>query len=142
MKEKSTEDLLEILKNTTPDQMTALLGEIKEYKGKTFCGFLLECCQKYGIESNELIRVSGISRTYGYQILDGSRRPGRDKVVEIALGARFSLEDTQQLLKLVGHGILYPKNPRDALLIFCLSNGIGVIQTNEVLDAMAMNLLE
>ncbi len=130
MKEKSTEDLLEILKNT------------KEYKGKTFCGFLLECCQKYGIESNELIRVSGISRTYGYQILDGSRRPGRDKVVEIALGARFSLEDTQQLLKLVGHGILYPKNPRDALLIFCLSNGIGVIQTNEVLDAMAMNLLE
>ena len=82
---------------------------------------------------NELIRESGLDRTYAYHILNGSRKPSRDKIVALSLAAGLDLTETQRGLELTHEGILYAKNRRDAVLIYAVKNQLSVMAANELL---------
>ena len=38
-------------------------------------------------------------RNYAYQLFNGTRKPSRDKVIQLAFGFGLSVDDTQELLK-------------------------------------------
>ncbi|MCR5805336.1 MAG: helix-turn-helix transcriptional regulator [Clostridia bacterium] len=86
-----------------------------------------------GMTPSGLIKASRIERTYCYQILNGRKRPGRDKVLAIALALELTLEETQRLLAIAKEGVLYPKSRRDSVIIFALNKHYSLINTNLLL---------
>ena len=81
----------------------------------------------------ELARRSGMSTVYLYQLFSGLRRPSRDKLICLCFGLGCSLDTTQELLKKNGFLGLYPKNRRDAIILYSLSKGSTLQETNDKL---------
>lgn len=70
----------------------------------------------------ELIKRSGISRNYIYNILGGERtNPGRDKIIAICIGLGASFSQINRALELVKHSSLYPKDERDARIAIAVN---------------------
>lgn len=87
------------------------------------------------IPAVDLISRAGIDRTYGYQILNGTRKnPGKDKILRLSLAAGLSLSETQRALEISGAPLLYSRNRRDAVIMFSINKGLDVFDTNELLD--------
>lgn len=82
----------------------------------------------------DLQRASKLDRNYIYQIMDGSRQPGRDKIIAIALGAGMTLEECQRALEISREGILYPKSRRDSIIIYAIKNNLSVMDLNKLLE--------
>lgn len=131
-KEKSTAFLQSELK-----QATSLEQFIKEneqnLKAKTVPEYLNEMLIKYDVEKSEVVRKSGLTGTYAYQIFDGKKSAGRDKLIQLAFGFPLTLEETQHLLRFGGHNELYVKKKREAYVMYALGRGYDLDQVNELL---------
>ena len=88
---------------------------------------------KYNREKNDVVVKSGLTGTYPYQIFDGKKAAGRDKLIQLAFGFPLNLEETQRLLKYGGHNELYVKVKRDAYVMFALEKGYDIQKLNELL---------
>ena len=84
--------------------------------------------------SGELIKRSSLERSYYYQVMKGTRRPSRDKVLRLCLAAGLTLRETTRALELSGNAILYPKRHRDIIITVAINQKAGVIDTNLLLD--------
>ena len=129
---KSTDELMNILKSADSTQI--LDSVISDIDGSSdlksyINGILLD--RNWSIA--DLQRKSCIARTYMYQIMDGTRNPGRDKVVCIALALELDITDTLRMLKMSNNPVLYPKNRRDAILIYAINNHLTVADCNRLL---------
>ena len=114
-----TEDLINALKQTADfDLLCERLAD--DFMDEDLIGYLLGLLDKYGASKREMMDWADLEKGYAYQILRGIRRPGRDKLIQIALGLGCSLEETQRLLRLGGRNELYSRVRRDAAIIFCL----------------------
>ncbi len=71
---------------------------------------------------SELIRHLNLDRTYGYQILNGTRVPTRIHIIKIGLILELSLEEVQRLLKIGGKEVLYARNITDARAIYSIEH--------------------
>ena len=71
--------------------------------------------------------------TFGYQAFSGERNLGRDNAIMMAFGLHCTLQETQRLLRLAGASELWPKVPRDAIIIFCLEHGMTRVQCDDEL---------
>ncbi len=98
-----------------------------------FSELLRDLCEQRGYVPERMILQAQIDRTYGHQLFNGTRRPSRDKVLQLAFAMKLTLSETQQLLQAAGKSALYPRLKRDAALIFCLKNGLDLIETQEIL---------
>lgn len=54
----------------------------------------------------------------------------------------LTLDETQYLLKLALRGELYPRNRRDAALIYCIQHKLNLIDTELMLDQLGEEMLE
>ncbi|MEE3472219.1 MAG: XRE family transcriptional regulator, partial [Butyrivibrio hungatei] len=77
---------------------------------------------------------SSLERSYYYQIMKGTRSPGRDKVLRLCLAAELTLRQTTRALELSGNAPLYPKNRRDIILTVAINQKAGVIDANLLLS--------
>lgn len=93
-------------------------------------------------DKSEIIKKSGIERTYAYQIFNKRRMPGRDKILELSIGMGLSLKETQRGLKIGNEPILYSRNKRDAIIIFCINEGKSLMATEELLMEYGEDSLE
>ncbi len=91
--------------------------------------YLQQLLQEREMKRIEAIHAAQLDETYGYQIFQGTRRPSRDKVLQVAFALRCDLKETQHLLAYADAGALYPKNRRDAILIYALTHGLDLSQT-------------
>ena len=89
--------------------------------------------KKKSASKTDVIRRSNLNRAYVYQIFLGKKYPSRDKVIALAFGFGLDAAETQTLLKQAGYRELYPRDPRDALLLYAISRGMGIIDANELL---------
>lgn len=136
MKNKSTEKLLNRLKGIRNRE------ELEEYIDSSssiasnykLTEYILDICEKKGLGKSDIIKNADIHRTYGYQILNGKRGPSRDKLLQLCIGNRFNLEETNRALTLAKLGVLYAKDPRDSIVIFILNNNLGLIDGNILLN--------
>ena len=85
------------------------------------------------MDSGDLIQKSGLERSYYYQVMKGTRRPGRDKVLRLCLGAGLTLRQTTRALELSGNAVLYPRNRRDIILTVAINQKAGVDDANILL---------
>ena len=90
----------------------------------------------------QVIQRSNLNKAYVYQIFCGRKYPSRDKVIALAFGLGLTPSETQTLLKQAGYRELYPRDPRDALLLFAFSQGMTLINANELLYDHEVEVLE
>ena len=86
-----------------------------------------------GLERSQVIRDAGLNETYGYQIFMGTRKPKRNKLLQIAFAMKLSLLETNHMMQAAGVNELYCKTRRDAIIIFCLDRGYTLFRANEEL---------
>ena len=95
-----------------------------------------------GVKKADVIRKSGLDTVYGNQIFSGVRKPKRDKIIALAFGMGLDFQETQQLLKRTLFNLLYVRNKRDSVIIYCIKNGFDIIDTNIELDKNGLSTLE
>lgn len=98
--------------------------------------------EKYGVSKAEAIVRSNIERGYAYQILRGAKDARRDKYIRLAVGIGLDLEDTQRLLTITRHGILYSRILRDAVIIFGINNHFDIVRLEWLLEEQHADPLE
>lgn len=108
---------------------------------KSFSDFLSELCTDRGLVPEQIIKAAQIDRTYGHQIFNGTRKPSRDKVIQLAFGFGMTIDEAQRLLRAANKSPLYPKIKRDAAIIFCLSKKLNVFEVQNLLDSLDLSLL-
>lgn len=143
MNTKSTDEVLKILNSVNSvSELNQLSQEVKEMNPTlSFAKYIEEHMLSSGITASQLIQKAQIQRNYGYQILNGTKNPGRDKVLSICLALSFDLKETQRALTLAKEAVLYPKCRRDSALIFCINKNLSVMETNELLFNIEEDIL-
>ena len=106
-----------------------------------FSKYITKLCEEKGLVRERVIKQSQIERTYGHQLFNGRRVPSRDKVIQLAFGFTLNVEETQQLLKIAQKSALYPKIRRDAVILFCISHGLDVLDAQTLLESQRLTLL-
>lgn len=134
MKQKNTINLQSEL--TQCDSLrTFLMSNENSFNTDSAQEYIKELIDRSGISKATLARNSGMSEIYVHQILSGRRSPSRGRLICLCYGLGATLEETQELLKLYGLAQLYPRNRRDAILIYGLTHGISVQEINDRLFA-------
>lgn len=97
--------------------------------------------KKIGKVPEQIIKNSAIERTYGHQLFNGTRKPSRDKVIQLAFGFKLNFDETQKLLQIAQKNCLYPKIKRDAAIIYCINHHKDIFETQCVLQSLKLTLL-
>ena len=141
---KTTDELLNQLSNMkTISELHSFTTDTEKSDYKLlFHEYISEFVNASPLSASEIIQKSRIPRTYGYQILNGSRKPGRDKVIALCLTLSLSLKETQRALTIAKESILYPKNKRDSILIFSINKRLSVDDANDLLYELNEKLIE
>ena len=105
------------------------------------CYRLAELCRERGLRPVEVIRRANLDRTYGHQLFNGTRKPSRDKLLQLAFGLALSVDETQELLKTAQKSALYPKILRDAAIMRCLHDGKEIGDAQELLSRLGLTLI-
>lgn len=102
------------VEKTLPEYLSALLASVK-------------------LRRADVVRNCGLNSTVVYDIFAGKSRPGRDHALMLAFGLSCSLRDTQRLLRLSGNAGLWPKNRRDAIIMWCLIHNLSRAECDDEL---------
>ncbi len=89
--------------------------------------------QKRSISKAALAKQSGMSEVYLHQVFAGRRNPSRSRLICLCFGLSATLDETQELLKQGGFAQLFPKNRRDAIIIYGLVNSASLFEVNDKL---------
>lgn len=131
MTEKLTEELLDELlfsrniENYFENEEVGDNPKLSEY--------LNDLLVQKNLKKNEVIKKSKLNGTFAYQILNGERNPSRNKILQFVFAMDMTLKETQRALKYGGVSELYPKNKRDAIIIYCLNNKLGIEDVDDSL---------
>ena len=144
MFDKKTEELEQELQGTHPSQLSDYLmtnhSELTQDK-TTFSGFMKEKIKDKNIKKQDVFLLADIPLRYGYKLLSGEKiTRQRDVLLRICYAAEFTLQETQQALRLYHMNPLYARDPRDAFLMICFNTRPGSIA--EVNDFLQKNNLQ
>ena len=91
--------------------------------------------KKHHLSMAEIIKNSLIARNYGYEILNGKKKkPSRDHLLALCIGAHMNLEYTQHALRIAKSGELYSKVSRDAAIMLMINQKEwNILKINEFL---------
>ena len=129
---KQTDELMQILaKNQN-------IVEFINHNGEEFSKVTLPEClswllSQYNIKKSDVINRSEVHQIYAYQIFAGTKKPSRDKLLALMFGYMLSVEDGNMLLKSAGLSNLYPRDKRDAVIIFGLNNKLHIRDVDDLL---------
>ncbi len=138
--EKSTMELLNLLQ--TSNNLNDFLVENEDaFISVSLADALNTLFDECDKKPAEIFRRASIEKSYGYAILSGKRMPDRSKLLALIFGLSLSPDEAQTLLKTTGYPPLYPKNTRDAVILFCLDKGIALSDLNETLYDMGLPLV-
>ena len=135
MEDSTTSNLAKILSNIDSAREMEEYMELPKVADslQTFPDYFRSLDAVQEMDSGELIRNSGLERSYYYQVMKGTRRPGRDKVLRLCLAAGLNLKETTRALELSGNAVLYPRKRRDIILTVAVNQMADIDDTNLLL---------
>lgn len=137
---KSTSVLLNDI-SASPSAEVFLSRNEESFADKLFQKQVLNHIAAKRITKLELVKRSYLNASYVYDILNAKKRPSRDTVLRLAFGLRLNLAECNRLLKFAEYSDLYPRDKRDAVIIFHIMNGSGLPEANDQLHEMDLPLL-
>lgn len=137
----TTKELVNEIKKA--DNINQFMEEnISEFHAKRLSDYLMEMLIKYNLEKKQVIAQAEINVTYGYQIFDGRKQPKRDKIIQICFGFPLTVDEIQIALRCGGVSELYPRNKRDAYIMFASNQKYNLRKLNELLYQMKEEEIE
>lgn len=130
---KSTEDLLEELQNENCKIDEYLKGNGESFVYDKIKDFWETAIEKSGYSKSNIINKSDFSYCYFYDVINGRKIPGRDKIIRLILTMKLSVDECQEALRISGRSALYPRIKRDSIILFAISNGLSIYQLSELL---------
>lgn len=125
---KSTEDLLEELQNENCKIDEYLKGNGESFVYDKIKDFWETAIEKSGYSKSNIINKSDFSYCYFYDVINGRKIPGRDKIIRLILTMKLSVDECQEALRISGRSALYPRIKRDSIILFAISNGYSIYQ--------------
>ena len=141
--QKSTEMLINELKTT--DKIESFVTEnAEEIHELSLSEYLRELLKTYGYDKSEVFKRAGMSDTnYGYELFrNDSKKASRDKLIRLCIGFPLSVEETQKVLKYGKVRPLYPRDERDAYILFGLNKKYTLDEINDLLYEHNLELFE
>lgn len=130
--EFKTMDVFEAIK--TQSNIEDFIESNKEiYKSNDLQYRMNEHLNLKGLSLASLLPHMQCSKAYLYMIYNGTRKPSREIVIQIAYALKLSLEECQQLLKCSGLAALYSKDQRDSIIIHYMYHKKSILDTNDLL---------
>lgn len=105
---------------------------------QTLSEHLMMLLRRKGLKRADVVRDSGLEKSYVFQIFQGEKRPSRNKLIAIVFGLHLTVEEAQRMLKLGGCSELYARIERDAAILFALQNGMTVSEADDLLDSRGL----
>ena len=111
MRDSTTSNLARILSNIDSTKEMEQYMEIPKVADgfRSFPEYFQSLDKVKEMDRGELIRNSGLERSYFYQVMKCTRSPGRDKVLRLCLAAGLNLRQTTRALELSGNAALYAR---------------------------------
>lgn len=106
---KSVDFDTSLIKDNSPPELHALLNKYIDEKN---------------LSKADVIRKVNIDRNYGYQILNGTRAPTRNILIQISLLLKLDTEQINYLLQLAGKSPLYVRNIVDARVFYAVKHNM------------------
>ncbi len=127
-KEKDTASVLQSLKNVTT--LSAGLNAISQNTGNFTEMSFSDYFNRYLADHQDLklsaiIKDSGVSRQYAYDVINGIKSASRDRIIALCFAAGMDLDETNHALIYAHHNTLYAKNRRDAVMIVAITSKAG-----------------
>lgn len=141
MPKKSTTNLENELKRSETLE-DFLLNNKKELSISPLAEQIQALLAAKGLTKSEVVKRSALNDVYAYQIISGTRRPSRDKLICLCIAIEATLDETQALLTNGGFAPLYVRNRRDSIIIFSLSHSENMTQLNSKLYEHGERILE
>ena len=139
-KQVSTDELLKLLfKERSLEQF--LLRNESAYLNADFSDYLSNWCKSHQEIPEQLIRRANLEKSFGHQLFTGKRKPSRDTVIQLAFAMDADVPQAQEMLKIARKSPLYPRIKRDTVLIYCLHNRIGLLDTAIILQDLGLPIL-
>lgn len=142
--EKTTGRLERVLSNVKTDtEAMRFIHENTTDVYHSFPEYFNDYMVRNQLDWAEVKDKSGISKNYIYNILNGDRKPGRDKILALCIAAGMNFGEINKALHIAGEGVLYPKNERDARIAIAVNNRItNVMQVNLQLEAAGVEIIK
>ena len=129
MSKLKTEELTEILKQTT--DIDVFLDDNELLPNVSLAEYINEKKTKIA----DVARKAHMSSSYLYKLGEGKRKsPTRNKALQICFGLGLDIDESNELLKLAGVGVLYSKIARDSIIMFCLEKKHSILKCEELLE--------
>ena len=129
---KTTDDLTKILKKMKPDEVAAMLEKHESMLisgDNPFADYMRGLLAEKNIRRQDVFLAADIPEGYGYKLLTCEKRTRRrDVMLRIFFAAGLTTEEMQRGLKLLGLSPLYPRIPRDAVLMVAAYNEMHDIE--------------
>ena len=143
----TTDKLTAILKSTHPEDLDAFFGEHWDAilsDSRPFAAYMRTLLRAKGVKQSEMFIRADVPEHYGYRLVSEERHTSRrDVILRLCIGGGLTLEETQKALKLYGMSPLYPRIPRDAVLMAAVNNGsCDVNDADALLQKHGLPLLE
>lgn len=104
--------------------------------------YLAKLREKCGFSVGQIVLRCNIDRNYFHQLLNGTRHPSRDKLIQLAFGFGLNVDGTQELLKVAQMSPLYPRIVRDAAILRCLHDQKQFDEVQDLLGRMGLSQLD
>ncbi|MEA4914281.1 MAG: hypothetical protein VB061_06905 [Christensenella sp.] len=136
----STEELMDFIQSSRSLD-TFLEGAGKNLANIRTCDYLNQLLAEHNLTKQSVIELANLERSTGYLVFSGQRNPKRDSLLRIAIAMQLTLSQTQRLLKIAQRGELYPKNRRDATIIYGIHHRLDLVDIEILLDEIGEKLL-
>lgn len=130
MQEPLTEELLDELMSSPSIEKYLERHRLSE---RGLSEYLQQLLAERGLVQSAVVRDAQLNPTFGYQVFTGLRGAGRNTALQISFAMKLSPRETNRVLQVAGANELYPKNRRDAIILYCLQHGVGLMKANETL---------
>ena len=140
----TTRHLDEILKDIDSE---AELKEYLELPGRespfgSFIEYYRSLPKLKNVVPADLYKLASIDRSYCYHIWDGTKTPGRDKILLLCIAAGLDNDETRRALEAGGEAVLYPRSRRDCIIAYSIRQGLDVFHTNRLLNEAGLDPLK
>jgi len=89
--------------------------------------------EKCPYQNSDIINRADIGYTYFYDIINGKKKPSREKLIRLFVAMNLTIPDCQSALRIYCYSELYPKNKRDSVFIYAITHSYNINQLNELL---------
>ena len=136
----STDELMALLfKERNLEQF--LQRNESAYLMASFGEYLNAWCRKHLEVPEQVIRRANLEKSYGHQLFNGKRKPSRDTILQLAFAMEADVAQAQEMLKIARKSLLYPRIKRDTVIIYCLHNHVGLVDTEIILQDLGLPIL-